>query len=137
MAKVIFAMETGTIAANLHYEYPNPDVPGLIEGRLKVVNKHTPLDIGKYVGVSGFGIGGSNAHVIVKANPKKKFKGKLESKLLRLVTACGRTHEAVEHFLTSVQDINEDEHEFLALLNCISNQVTKTMPFRGYMILDS
>ena len=34
-------MEEQCIPANLHYNDPNPDIPGLTDGRLKVVSSST------------------------------------------------------------------------------------------------
>jgi fatty acid synthase len=36
-------MEDKMMPANLHYESPNPDIPGLVDGRLQVVTDRTPL----------------------------------------------------------------------------------------------
>ena len=36
LAKVIIAMEKGKIPANLHYKNPNPNIPSLSDGRIKV-----------------------------------------------------------------------------------------------------
>lgn len=36
IAKVLIAMEAGAIPANLHFYEPNPDLPGLLDGRLQV-----------------------------------------------------------------------------------------------------
>lgn len=36
IAKVVVAMERGIIPANLHYSTPNPDIPALSDGRIKV-----------------------------------------------------------------------------------------------------
>ncbi len=34
--KALLAMESSIIPANLHFKNPNPDVPALIDGRIKV-----------------------------------------------------------------------------------------------------
>jgi len=36
LAKVLIAIHDHAIPANLHYNQPNPDIPGLVDGRLKV-----------------------------------------------------------------------------------------------------
>ena len=36
LAKVLIAMHDRAILANLHFSQPNPDIPGLLDGRLKV-----------------------------------------------------------------------------------------------------
>ncbi|CAH2039961.1 unnamed protein product, partial [Iphiclides podalirius] len=61
IAKVVVAMERGVIPANLHYKTPNPDIPALSDGRIKVVDKNTPWE-GGLVAVNSFGFGGANAH---------------------------------------------------------------------------
>jgi fatty acid synthase len=65
IAKVVIAMEDGMIPANLHYETPNPNIPGLVDGQLEVVTQRKPWD-GGYVGVNSFGFGGANVHAILK-----------------------------------------------------------------------
>lgn len=65
LAKVIIAMETETIPANLHFQEPNPYIPSLTDGRLKVVAENTKWEPGM-LGVSSFGFGGSNTHIILK-----------------------------------------------------------------------
>lgn len=36
IAKAIIAMESGSIPANLHFKNPNPEIPALVDGRVKV-----------------------------------------------------------------------------------------------------
>lgn len=36
IVKVLIAMETGMIPGNLHYNNPNPEIPALVDGRIKV-----------------------------------------------------------------------------------------------------
>lgn len=36
IAKMVVAMEHGVIPGNLHYKSPNPDIPALSDGRIKV-----------------------------------------------------------------------------------------------------
>jgi len=38
LAKVIIAMHDHAIPPNLHFSEPNPDIPGLFDGRLKVIS---------------------------------------------------------------------------------------------------
>ena len=71
VAKVLIAMEEGAIPSNLHYKTPNPDVPGLADGRLSVVVEKTSWN-GGYVGINSFGFGGSNVHAVLKSNQTSK-----------------------------------------------------------------
>ena len=60
-------MEEGVLAPNLHYNDPNPDIPGLTDGRLSVVTRPTAWT-GGYVALNSFGFGGANVHVLLKSN---------------------------------------------------------------------
>ncbi|CAN7944838.1 unnamed protein product, partial [Ixodes pacificus] len=66
LAKVILSMETGTIPGNLHFNEPNPGIPSLNNGSIRVVDRHTPFP-GGLVGISSFGFGGANVHTILEA----------------------------------------------------------------------
>lgn len=108
-------METDMIPPNLHYKSPRKGVKALEEGRLKVITEPTPWE-GGYVGISSFGFGGSNCHVILKSNPKKKINnGAPSDNLPRLVAVSGRTEEAVKVFLDDVSkdcvNIEREEEE--------------------------
>jgi len=38
LAKVLIAVHDHAIPANLHFNQPNPEIPGLLDGRLKVIS---------------------------------------------------------------------------------------------------
>lgn len=102
IAKVVIAYETGVIPPNLHYKTPREGVKGLLDGTIKVVTEPTPWN-GGYVGVSSFGFGGANAHILLKSNAKNKINGGApRDDLPRLVFASGRTEEAVDFILSDV-----------------------------------
>ena len=80
LIKVILSMRHGKIPASLHFKNPNPhlDWSSL---PLRVVTELTPWPEGKRIaGVSSFGFGGTNAHVVVEEAPGRS----------------GRTHEWCE-----------------------------------------
>ncbi|KAJ5762471.1 polyketide synthase [Penicillium nucicola] len=62
--KAVLSLEHGTIPPNAHFKTPNPS---LAQGRLTVPCEPMdwPADRQKRVGVNGFGIGGTNAHIIL------------------------------------------------------------------------
>lgn len=62
-------MEEKQLPPNLHYDSPNPDIPALTDGRLKVVTQRTPWN-GGYVAINSFGFGGANVHVLLKSFEK-------------------------------------------------------------------
>ncbi|KAM6473364.1 fatty acid synthase isoform 2-T2 [Liasis olivaceus] len=134
LAKVVLSFEYGVWAPNLHYNTPNPDIPALQDGRLQVVTKPTPIK-GHLAGINSFGFGGSNAHIILRANRNKSSPPDASS-LPRLVQFCGRTQEAVETLIE--QSCKMQEHTaYLSMLNDISGVSVSSMPYRGYTLIGS
>jgi acyl transferase domain-containing protein/acyl carrier protein len=65
LIKSVLILNNGLIPANLHFHQPNQ----LIDFNaypLKVVRQETPIDQQTNIGISSFGFGGSNAHIIIK-----------------------------------------------------------------------
>ncbi|KAI8043079.1 hypothetical protein M5D96_004405 [Drosophila gunungcola] len=140
LAKMIIAMEEGIIPKNLHYRTPNPSVPALVEGRLKVVDRNMPWQ-GGIVGLNSFGFGGANAHVVLKSHAKTKVprtssKAAGAEQSLRLVICSGRTEEAVQQLLKVATEQRHDQ-ELLTLINDIHSHPIPLHPFRGYAVLGS
>ncbi|MGE2735117.1 SDR family NAD(P)-dependent oxidoreductase [Mycolicibacterium vaccae] len=70
-AKAVLALQHNKIPANLGYEQPNPHIP-FEKLRLKVVAEHTdwaPAGRPRRAGISSFGFGGTNAHVVIEQAP--------------------------------------------------------------------
>ena len=135
LAKVIIAMEDGFIPANLHYKDPNPDIPSLTDGRIRVVSERTSWS-GGYVGVNSFGFGGSNVHVLLKSQPRDAIRiTHPASATPRLATFAGRTKESVETVLKELQD-HADDVSMQALLQANAAASTNTHSYRGYVLLN-
>ncbi|XP_039309372.1 fatty acid synthase-like [Solenopsis invicta] len=138
IAKVLIAMEAGVIPANLHFNTPNPDIPALKEGRIRVVDKATPWN-GSLMSINGCGIGGTNAHLILMSNPKSRSKPisplNIIELLPKLVAVSGRIKEGVHTLLNNAQEHRNDD-EFLSLLRIIHNNAISGHDFRGYEILN-
>lgn len=102
IAKVVIANESGKIPPNLNYKKPRDGVKALEEGRIRVITEPEPWS-GGYVGVSSFGFGGANAHILLKSNDKEKINGGApKDNLPRLVVVSGRIEDAVASLLTDV-----------------------------------
>ncbi|MBB2992923.1 phthiocerol/phenolphthiocerol synthesis type-I polyketide synthase B [Mycolicibacterium iranicum] len=70
-AKAVLALQHNEIPGNLGYQSPNPHIP-FDKLRLKVVAEHTdwaPAGRPRRAGISSFGFGGTNAHVVVEQAP--------------------------------------------------------------------
>ncbi len=65
LIKAVLALNKGLIPGNLHFNTPNRFID-FDSYHLRVVDRDTPLDQEALVGVSSFGFGGANAHVVLK-----------------------------------------------------------------------
>ncbi|MFE9327256.1 polyketide synthase Pks13 [Nocardia sp. NPDC052278] len=68
LAKVVMALQNNILPPNVNYAGPNPYIP-FEQAHLKVVDEATEFP--RYsgtatIGVSGFGFGGTNAHVVIQ-----------------------------------------------------------------------
>ncbi|MDG4766926.1 type I polyketide synthase [Solwaraspora sp. WMMD406] len=66
--KAILALRHGEIPPSLHFDTPNPEIDW--DAGLRVVTEHTSWPVGsgpRRAGVSGYGYGGTIAHVILEA----------------------------------------------------------------------
>ncbi|KAM6049680.1 fatty acid synthase isoform 2-T2 [Theristicus caerulescens] len=132
LAKVVLSLEHGLWAPNIHFSTANPNIPALCDGSLEVVCKPTPVK-GGFVGISSFGFGGANAHVILR--PNKKTHQPLETcNVPRLVQLCGRTQEAVEVLIEASRK-HGGCSPFVSLLSDISGARVSSMPYRGYTLV--
>jgi fatty acid synthase len=130
VTKLIIGMEDKMMPANLHYESPNPDIPGLVDGRLQVVTDRTPLH-GGLMAVNSFGFGGSNVHTVLKPNVDSKIDCSDSSK--RLFLYSSRTEDGVNKVLLSVEEQSKNIN-LHALLNESRNSDNL---FRGYTVLNT
>ncbi|WP_341319316.1 SDR family NAD(P)-dependent oxidoreductase [Paraburkholderia sp. IMGN_8] len=71
LMKAILCLKHRAVPKTLHFETPNPAID-FVGGRLRVVDRLTPLDSGAeplVIGVNSFGFGGTNAHVVLREAP--------------------------------------------------------------------
>ncbi|XP_049941823.1 fatty acid synthase-like [Schistocerca serialis cubense] len=135
IAKVILSMESGIIPANAHYKKPRAGLAALEEGRIKVVAEHTPFPGGP-IAINSFGFGGCNSHTLIAPNPKAKVNnGTPIDGLPRLVTASGRTPEAVHAILNQVESMRIADAEFVSLLHELHVAHIPGHLYRGYTIV--
>jgi len=65
LIKAVLILQHGIIPGNLHFREPNEYID-FDSFRLKVVCSETDIDRDGIIGISSFGFGGTNAHVIIK-----------------------------------------------------------------------
>ncbi|XP_060027688.1 fatty acid synthase [Erinaceus europaeus] len=133
LIKVLLSLEHGLWAPNLHFHNPNPDIPELHNGQLRVVDQPLPVQ-GGIVGINSFGFGGSNVHVILQPHLQPAPAPAPHASLPRLLVSSGRTPKAVQGLLEQGLQHSQDL-AFLSMLNSIAATPMGTMPWRGYTLL--
>uniref|UniRef100_T1J426 Fatty acid synthase n=1 Tax=Strigamia maritima TaxID=126957 RepID=T1J426_STRMM len=132
VVKVLIALETRIIPANLHYNTPNPNIKALFDGRVKVVSKNMEFD-GGLIGVNAIGFGGVNAHAILRSYSNKKM-SVIDD--VRIFACSGRTEESVRQILQRVKD-TKDKGLFDLMIDSMDSPDTSIQhPFRGYTVLN-
>jgi myxalamid-type polyketide synthase MxaB len=96
LIKAILSMDRGVIPPNLHLKQPNPMI-AWDRLPIRVVTDTTPWPAGRRIaGVSSFGFGGTNAHVIVEQAPDKaETKTASQDRPLHLLTLSARSESAL------------------------------------------
>ncbi|XP_077489973.1 fatty acid synthase-like [Amblyomma americanum] len=136
LAKVILAMETGVIAANLHFREPNPNIACLRDGSVKVVAELTPF-LGGPVGINSFGLGGSSVHVILEPREGPHVEGiaRNQAHLPRLVLVAGRSQGSLMRTLDRLEEEGPHADSAYALLNRVGQPSVKHFPYRGFALV--
>ncbi|XP_059048228.1 fatty acid synthase-like [Achroia grisella] len=136
VSKMCIAYNTGLIPPNLHYDTPRAGVAALSEGRLKVVTEKQPWNRG-LSGISSFGFGGANAHILLKNSAREKVNNGLpDDDLPRLVCVSGRTESAVARILDDLESRTVDVEQ-IRLLHDIFDKNINGHNFRGFTLLGS
>jgi acyl transferase domain-containing protein/acyl carrier protein len=99
LIKVALALKHSEIPASLHFQEPNPHIP-FDELPIRVQTKPGPwsADSGPpLAGVSSFGFGGTNAHVVLRQQaPESRSKNREASKSCYLMPLSARSPEALQ-----------------------------------------
>ncbi|KAK9504077.1 hypothetical protein O3M35_010502 [Rhynocoris fuscipes] len=133
VAKALVALKHGIIPPNLHYSQPNPDVPALLSGQLKVVTEPTPLN-GNIVAVSNINTSGCYGHVVIEGNPKTKNQ-KEPSTIPWLFIISGRKEDSLEAVIKKVEGMPFDE-DFVKLTYDVFQTQIKGHIYRGFTLLN-
>src|SRR6185312_9504756 len=94
LIKTVLCLENGTLVPSLHFETPNPELD-LERTPFYVNTENRSWEAEhKFAGVSSFGIGGTNAHVILEEAPRSQSSA--SSRPWQLVTLSSRSEAALE-----------------------------------------
>ncbi len=106
LAKAVLAVAHGRLPASLNFETPNPEIP-LDELNLRVVRELTdfPAWRGRLVaGVSSFGVGGTNCHVVLSGTPRPEPAPSPQEAAPVPVVLSGRTGPALRAQAARLRD---------------------------------
>jgi amino acid adenylation domain-containing protein len=94
LIKAVLCLEHQTLVPTLHFEKPNPQLD-LEQSRFYVNTQTAPWErTPRLAGVSSFGIGGTNAHVILAEAPSQETS--TPSRPWQVLTLSARTESALE-----------------------------------------
>nr|CAH7755304.1 unnamed protein product [Callosobruchus chinensis] len=131
VAAVIVAMENGIIPATLNYEKPNPEIKGLVDGKVQVVTKNTEWKP-TYAAVNAIGIDCCYGHVLLKANLKEKVPMKMD--LPPLLAVSTRTEEGIAKILELLKAKPRDP-EYYRLIHEVFSKPIPGHLYRGYITM--
>nr|QCW07584.1 fatty acid synthase 4 [Blattella germanica] len=133
IAKVLIAMQSGQIPPNINYNKPPPNIPALVENRLKIVTEATPWE-GGLVAVNTVGMIGVYGHLLLKSYGRKKAKPTHDDTLPRIVLLSGRTQDGLENALGKIEMMPLDL-EFIRLVHDVFSKNITNHLYRGYTLL--
>ncbi|CAG2101429.1 unnamed protein product, partial [Medioppia subpectinata] len=140
LVKVMIAYENECIPPNLNFNKLKEELKRFFPPLLAINEKYSYKP--GLAAVNNFGIGGANAHVLLKPNHKLGTSdGFLIAETIpRIVNICGRTEDAVKYVMDFIQNNPKRvTNDFLALLantmKYTPNVNSSGMPFRGSLII--
>ncbi|WP_046322375.1 type I polyketide synthase, partial [Mycobacterium sp. UM_Kg1] len=95
--KAVLAVQRGTIPKNLHFNTPNPHIT-FDQMRLKVVAEQQDWpssDHPRRAGISSFGFGGTNAHVVIEQAPPARVAAREADPAVTTLVVSGRTPDRI------------------------------------------
>ena len=102
LLKAALALDRGIVPPTLHCEMPNPNI-AFDELNLRLVHGAEPIDAApeqRYAGVNSFGFGGTNAHVVLAAPPRRDKPTSLPETMPPLVISA-RTEASLRELVRS------------------------------------
>ncbi len=105
--KTALALHNEQLPATLHFEKNNPQIdfensPFEVNAELRPWKRG---EMPRYAGVSSFGLGGTNAHIILEEAPLAVGSWQLAVRSPQLVIVSAKTDEALEQLASSIQNV--------------------------------
>ncbi|WP_370949356.1 SDR family NAD(P)-dependent oxidoreductase [Amycolatopsis sp. cg5] len=126
LLKAVLAIQHQEIPASLNFENPNPEIP-LDALRLRVCTEAKAWDDGpRFAGVSSFGLGGTNCHLVLSEPPAARKTQAVAAKDLPFVL-YGRSPEALREQAVRLGEYVENHPEISLLDLAYSLATTRTV----------
>ena len=122
--KAVLCLNKGAIPPNLHFKQLNPLID-LESSQITIPQRLESWD-NKYAGVSSFGFGGTNAHVVLAAGSRQQVEVKKYSPPLHLLTLSAKSEPALKDLVVSYQDYIEQHLEIDLTDLCYSASAGRT-----------
>jgi acyl transferase domain-containing protein len=137
LIKGVLVINNGQIPPSLHYKEPNPQIdfertPFYVPTKLL----DWPLNESpRRAGVSAFGVGGTNAHVVLEQAPAIQAEAKAQEK--QLLVLSGHTPSALNHIAANLVNWLEAHPEAdLADVAFTLQAGRKALPYRSMFVFD-
>jgi len=136
LIKTTLALKHRQIPPSLHYKHPNPQIdfansPFFVNDKLR--DWETDESVSRCAGVSSFGIGGTNAHVIVEEAPV--LEPSSSSRPLQLITLSAKTPTALDSATYNLSDWLQCHREtVLADVAYTLNQGRQSFAYRRSLV---
>jgi len=127
--KVLLAMHHGEIPPNLNFTEPNPEMKGIVEGRIKVVTERTPWK-GGLVGISSFGFGGANSHLVLEGYVRSNKENQGLSRGYSIIPCSSRTEDGLDALLEYLES-NSCRNDIASFLQPLSSTQLNKMNNRA------
>ncbi|MUH00293.1 acyltransferase domain-containing protein [Scytonema sp. UIC 10036] len=102
LIKVILALQNQEIPPHLHLKNPNPhirwaELPVVVPTeRMPWTAVHGP----RIAGLSGFGVSGTNAHIVIEEAPKRQIESVKQERPLHLLSLSAKNEEALQELVS-------------------------------------
>ncbi|KAF5025548.1 hypothetical protein F66182_2356 [Fusarium sp. NRRL 66182] len=139
LIKAVLSLENRTIPPNIKSQPLSPKIPFDRAG-LVVPTESTPWPAGKdaRVSVSAFGIGGSNAHVIIESAERfhvPRRAEKIQEDAPQLLVYSANTPESLKVMVEKYQDFIEDTSQSVAdIAHTLANR-REHLPYRSFSVV--
>ena len=141
LIKVLIVIQNNRIPKSIHFSEPNKNIPALMQSKIAPIIKNKECHGDSVIAINSFGMGGTNAHLLIRPEPFKPDNNQVGGGVPRLITVNGRTESSVQYLLDFI-DQNPDKisNDFLTLLDELKTgpqgPASRAMNYRGYMLYD-